>query len=137
MITFQIDKSPAQVARELDAVDVLKVLQDKKYYVFPNNTIVHVEVMDVADPAFNGKYFRRSAGIIPMGFRKFCEGDESRMPAQKTWDRYNGPKNPWFKVSMWICRFCDSLKTSFQICGNRDVRAVACRPRKLHAFQSS
>ena len=92
-------QTPAEVARSSHAWDVLKVLEDKKNYVYPRNTIKELDVMDAGMAALNGKYSRMSAASIPSGFRSVCE--QQGWDTKKMWNQLNGPTNPWFKV--WPC----------------------------------
>ena len=92
----QVGQTPAQVARSSHAWDVLKVLEDKKNYVYPRNTIKELGVLDAGMAVLNGKYTRMLAASIPSGFRSVCE--QQGWDTKKMWNQLNGPTNPWFKV---------------------------------------
>lgn len=97
------------MARNAHALDVLKVLEDKRNHVHPANTIEFVQVMNLGTSSLTGKYERLPAYIIPNGFRKVCEQQCWETP--KMWKQLNGNDNPWYKVRTRTYPACDRLTT--------------------------
>jgi len=86
--------TPKEMAQRSRALDVVRVIQDKTAWLYPEINILYMRVSEAGVAEVNGKYISTSADNIPTSFAHVCE--EQKWDVKEMWTKLNGQRD-WYK----------------------------------------